>query len=386
MSTTTDSAGIATAPAGPNWIDIARLLVRARLLLLLLPAAAGALAVAITFALTPTFTARTTFLTPQPPQSAAAAALASLGGGLQGLVSGIGNTRTPADQFVALMQSVTVSDRVIDEFDLVARYGEDNRTDTRRELAERVRIGVGKKDGLIGVEVDDHDPQRAAAMANKYVAELRRLTSLLALTEAQQRRAFFEAQLKQARERLAKSEQALQASGFNAGALRAEPKATAETYARMKAEAGVAEVRLQMLRRALADGTPEVAQQSAVVAALRASLARLENTDAGNAGGEYVSRYRDFKYEESMFELIAQQYEAARLDESREGTLIQVVDPALPPEKKSKPRRGLIGATAAAITLLLLLVGLVAREAWRVARDTHAAAGAAAPGGVRHST
>lgn len=385
MSTTTlDAPG--AMPAGPSWIDIVRLLVRARWLLLGVPAAAGALAVAVTFAITPTFTAKTTFLPPQQSQSAAATALASLGA-LQGLVSGIGGIRTPADQYVALMQSVTVSDRLIDEFGLIAAYDEKTRTDTRKELAERVRMAVGKKDGLISVEVDDHDPRRAAAMANRYVDELRRLSSQLALTEAQQRRTFFEAQLKQSRDRLARSQQALQASGFNAGALRAEPKATAETYARMKAEANVAEVRLQMLRRNLADSTPEVSQQGAVVAALRASLARLENTDAGNASGEYVSRYRDFKYEETVFELMAQQYELARLDESREGALIQVVDPALPPEKKSKPRRGLIGATAAVASLVLLLVWLVARQAWRVARSApETAADAAALGGAWRST
>ena len=371
-------------PAGPGWVDVVRLLVQARWWLLLLPLAAGAAAAAIAFMLPPTFTAKTTFLPPQQHQGAAASALASLGA-LQGLVSGIGAIRTPADQYVALMQSVTVTDRVIDEFDLIKVYEEKNRTDTRRELADRVRMTVGKKDGLINVEVDDHDPQRAAAMANKFVDELRRMSSQLALTEAQQRRVFFEEQLRLARDKLTKSQQALQASGFTSGALRAEPKATAEAYARIRAEANMAEVRLQMLKRTLADNTPEVAQQSAVVAALRASLARLENTDTGNASGEYVSRYRDFKYEESLFGLMAQQYEAARLDESREGALIQVVDPALVPEKKSKPRIGRIGATTAAATLVLLLVWLVARQAWRVARsapETASTAGAGSRGGA----
>jgi len=368
---------------GPGWLELLRVLVHNRWLLLLGPILAGAVAVGITYAIPPTFTARTTFLPPQQSQSAAATALASLGA-LSGLVGGAG-VRTAADQYVSLMQSVTVADRLIDEFDLIKAYDEKDRTDTRNALAEKVRISIGKKDGLITVEVDDRDPKRAAAMANRHVDELRRLSSQLALTEAQQRRVFFETQLEQARDRLTQSQQALQASGFNASALRAEPRATAEAYAKAKAELSVGEVRLQVLRRGLADGTPEVAQQVAVVAAMRAALSRIESTEGAAAGADYVGRYREFKYEETLFELLARQFELARLDESREGALIQVLDPALPPEKKSKPRRGSIGVTAALAVLMALLLGLVTRHAWRYAKSTPmTAAGAARLAGVWH--
>ena len=376
----------APQPDSPGWLELVGLLVQKRWLLLLGPLLAAAVAVAISFAIPPMYTARTTFLPPQQPQSAAATALASLGA-LSGLVTGGGGVRTPADQYVALMQSVTVADRLIDQFGLVAAYGEKDRTDTRLELSERVRMSVGKKDGLITIEVDDQDPKRAAALANSHIEELRRLASQMALTEAQQRRVFFELQLKQAREKLTASQQALQASGFNAGALRAEPKATAESYARLKAETSVAEVRLQVLRRGLADNTPEVAQQMAILASLRASLARLETTETSSAGGDYVGRYREFKYEETLFELLARQYELARLDESREGALIQVLDPAQPPERKSRPRRGAIGVTTAVITFVLLLIWLVARHAWRYATTApETAAGAARLSGIWRRT
>lgn len=374
MNTEYDNA--AAPEDGPGWIELLRVLVHNRWLLLLGPLVAGAIAVGITYAIPPTFTARTTFLPPQQSQNAAASALASLGA-LSGLVGGAG-VRTAADQYVSLMQSVTVADRLIDEFDLIKVYDEKDRTDTRHTLAERVRIAIGKKDGLITVEVDDRDPKRAAAMANRHVDELRRLSSQLALTEAQQRRVFFETQLKQTRDRLTQTQQALQASGFSAGALRAEPKATAEAYAKAKAELSVAEVRLQVLRRGLADNTPEVAQQVAVVASLRAALSRIESTEGTAAGADYVGRYREFKYEETLFELLARQFELARLDESREGALIQVLDPAQPPEKKSKPRRGSIGLTTALATLVALLVWLVARHAWRYALNAPQTAASAA--------
>ena len=362
-------AGLQTQAAGPGWVDLVRLLVQNRWLLLLGPVLAAAVALAASYAVKPTFTARTSFLPPQQAQSAAATALASLGA-LSGLVGATGTVRTPADQYVALMQSVTVADRLIDEFKLLTVYGENYRSEARDELAKRVRIAVGKKDGLINVEVDDHDPQRAATMANRYVDELRRLSSQLALTEAQQRRVFFESQLGMTRDLLTNAQQSLQASGFNAGALRAEPKAAAEAFARLKAEVSAAEVRLQVLRRGLADGTPEVAQQLAVLSAMRSELARAQTNESSSQGPDYVGRYREFKYQETLFELLARQFELARLDESREGALIQVLDVATAPEKPSKPRRGVVVVTTALVTLMLLLIGLVAGHAWRLAQLT----------------
>jgi uncharacterized protein involved in exopolysaccharide biosynthesis len=267
------------------------------------------------------------------------------------------------------MQSTTVADRMIDQFDLVQAYDAKLRVDARRELSSRSRFQVGKKDGLIVIEVDDEDPRRAAEMANQYVEELRRMTAVLAVSEAQQRRAFFETQLKNTRDQLVRAQQALQASGFNQGALRAEPKAAAEGYARLKAETTAAEVRLQTLRGSLSDNAVEVQQQQAKLNALRSQLARLEQAgeaSAGTANGpDYISKYREFKYQETLFELFSRQYELARVDEAREGALIQVVDPALPPERKSKPKRAQIALVSTAGTLFFLCVVVLVRHFWR---------------------
>jgi uncharacterized protein involved in exopolysaccharide biosynthesis len=335
------------------------------MLLLLTSLAAGAVALGLTYLITPIFTARTSILPPQQQQSAAASALASLGG-LAGLAGGL--ARTPADQYVALMQSVTVTDRLIDKFKLIQAYDKKLRVDARAELDKRVRMVVGKKDGLITIEVEDEDPARAAQMADQFVAELRTLTSTLSVTEAQQRRAFFERELKRARDGLTQAQTVLQASGFSQGALKAEPKIAADNYARLRAQVVAAQVRLQTLQSQLADKSPEVREQQSLLQALQTELARSERATDQAGGPDYVSKYREFKYQETLFELFARQYEVARVDESREGALIQVVDPATVPEKKSRPKRLLLAASAGLLALLLMAGVLVVRHVRRLRR------------------
>lgn len=292
------------------------------------------------------------------------AALGSLGA-LAGLAGG--SVKSSADQYVALMTSVTVSDRIIDAFDLMKVYEQEYRSDTRKILSKTVSINAGKKDGLITIEVDDKDPKRAAAMANAYVDGLRYMTSNLAVSEAQQRRVFFETKLGETKEKLTQAQIALQASGFNPGAIKTEPKAAAEAYARVQAEVTAAEVKLKSLRSMLADSASEVVQQLALLSALRGQLDRIErSSQPASENADYITRYREFKYQETLFELFARQYENARLDESREGTLIQVVDPAAVPDKKSKPKR-------AFIVLGGVVAGFLLSSLWVLMRSLRAA-------------
>lgn len=329
---------------------------------------AGAAGFGVASLVPPWFTATTVILPPQQQQSSAASAISQLGA-LAGLAGGLANVKSPADQYVALMQSTTVSDRIIEQFKLQSIYDVKFRQDARGQLKKNVRISVGKKDGLISVEVDDREPQRAAEMANAYVEELRRMTNSLAVSEAQQRRMFFELQLAQTKERLAKAQVALEESGINQGALKVEPKTAAENYARLRAQATAAEVRLQTLRRMLAENTPEVMQQQAALNALREQVSRAERQDEGRSGSEYVDRYREFKYQEALFEIFVKQYELAKVDESREGALIQAVDVAQPPEKKAGPRRGLIALAAAALALLASCAYAVGAGLWALRRQ-----------------
>ena len=360
--------------AGVDFLELLAVLSARWRLLVVAPVIAGLLAFGAAFLIKPTFTARTVFLPPQQPQSAGNPALSSLSA-LSGLAGSLGAIKSPADQYVSLMHSANVEDRIIDKFKLMHDYDVDYRFLARKEFDKSIRTELGKKDGLITLEVEASSAQLAADMANQFVAELRRLSSELVLTEAQQRRQFFEAQLKQARAKLDEAQQLLSKSGFDAAALKAEPKAAAEGYARLEAEATAAEVRLQTLRRSLADTAPEVQQQLAQYEALNAQLAKL--ADAANPSGnaDYVNHYRDFKYQEALLELFAKQYEMARLDESREGGLIQVVDVATPPERKSKPHRAYIAAGVLAATFILLIPFILVAHYWR----QRAAAGGGLP-------
>ncbi|MCX2865141.1 Wzz/FepE/Etk N-terminal domain-containing protein [Paucibacter sp. PLA-PC-4] len=326
--------------------------------------AAGLLGLAISFLIPPTYTARTSFLSPQPQQNSAAAAIASLGA-LSGLAGAAAGVRSPADQYVALLQSTTIADRIIDQFKLLEVYDDKYRADARKELAQRMRAWAGKKDNLLTVEVDDHDPQRASDMANAFILELRKLSNGLALTEAQQRRAFFEQHLSQTRDNLANAQLTLQRSGFNPGLLKNEPKTAAETYAKVKAEVASVEIRVQTMRSVLAEAAPELQQQLANLAGLRSQLAKLEKPLDQVGGEDYVGAYREFKYQETLFEIFARQFELAKLDESREGTLFQVIDKASPPERKSKPKRLFIAIGAAATGLLLVALLLLLRHSKR---------------------
>lgn len=301
------------------------------------------------------YTASTTILPPQQAQSAAAAAVSQLGA-LAGLAGGFASVKSPADQYAALMMSVTVSNRIIEKFKLQSVYDTQLLQDARKRLKANVRISIGKKDGLISVDVDDSEPGRAAAIANAYVDELREMTNKLAVSEAQQRRMFFERQLAQTKKQLAAAQAALQESGINQGTLKAESKTAAESYARLRAQATAAEVRLQTLRQLLAEGTPEVIQQQVVTNALRAEVVRAEQRNQIGDGADYIDRYREFKYQESLFEIFVKQYELAKVDESREGALIQVVDVAQPPERNAGPRR--LRITAGCVLLASLMACL----------------------------
>ena len=345
-------------------LDVALLLAHHWKLLVLGPLCVGLAALGAPYLVAPTFTARTSFLPPQQQQSMAASALSSLGA-LSGLAGVAGTLKSPADQYVSLLQSVTVQDQLIDAFKLMQVYESKFRFEARKELTRNVRVSLGKKDGLITVEVDDTDPKRAAELANRHVDELRRVTAELALSEAQQRRQFFEIQLKQTRDKLSQAQLALQSSGFNQSALRAEPKAAADSYARMRAEVTAAEVRLQTLRGGLVDSAPEVQQQVIRLQALRGQLGKLEGSLNGAESGDYVSKYREFKYQETLFELFSRQYELARVDESREGALIQIVDAATPPEHKSRPQRGLLALVSTGIGFILTLLFVVLRQSLR---------------------
>lgn len=352
------SAGLPTRADHWESSFIGRLLWRHRWQLLMASLAGAVLLAAGSYLIPPTFTGRTTFLPPQQSSSPAISALASLGA-----LAGAGpQVRNSGDQYLAFLQSVSIRDRLVDRFDLMRVYDENLRVDTRVTLSDNTRLSLGRKDGLLSIEVDDKDPQRAADLANAYVEELQQLTDKLTLTEAQQRRAFFEGQMKQVRQRLSEAQQQLQATGISANAIKAEPKATADGYAKLRAELTSAKIRLAAMRRSLADDTPEVQRQLVAVSTLSRDLQGLEEQDDDAPANGYVAAYRELKYHEALFELIARQYEAAKVDESRDGGQLQLIDRAAKAERKSKPKRSLLAA-------LGLVGGLLVGAFWLIRRE-----------------
>ena len=340
-------------------LDLLLVVVENLRLLVLGPLAVGLAALGISFMIPPTYTAKTQFLPPQQQQSSASALVQALGvGAIGGLGAGLG-IKNPADQYIAFLKSQGIQDAMVDRFDLLKRYDTKFRIDARKALLENTKITSGK-DGIIALELDDEDPKVAADMANAYVDELRRMMNRLALTEAQLRRSFFEKKLKEAKENLSVAEELLRGTGVSSGVLKTSPGSAVEVVARLKAGVTVQEIKVASMRGYLADSSPEFVQAMKELSVLKAQLTNAEKSDAKSGDGLYVSRYREFKYQETLYELFAKQYELARVDESREGAAVQVVDNAQPPEKKSKPKKALIATISALASgfVFLLLVFL----------------------------
>jgi tyrosine-protein kinase Etk/Wzc len=343
-------------------LDLLQVVVDNLRLLVLGPLVCGLAALGISFAIPPTFTAKTQFLPPQQQQSSAASMLASLGalGGLAGAASGIKN---PADQYVAFMKSVSVQDALVERFKLVEKYETKIKTDARLALTGNVRIASGK-DGLISVEVDDKDPKFAADLANAHVEELRNLLGRLAITEAQQRRMFFEKQLAQTKDKLTTADLALKSSGINSSVLKSSPASAVEAVARLKAGISVQEVKLGTMRNYLTESSQDFKQALSELASMKSQLTKAEKEEpASKSASDYVARYREFKYQETMFELFAKQFELAKVDESREGAVIQVLDVAEPSERKAKPKKAMIAIIATLASGFALLLFVFVRSA-----------------------
>jgi tyrosine-protein kinase Etk/Wzc len=341
-------------------LDLLQTIVDNLRLLVLGPLAIGVAALSISYLIPPTYTAKTQFLPPQQQQSAAASMLASLGS-LGGLAGSVGGIKNPADQFLAYMKSVTVQDALIERFKLQERYEAKTKTDARVALTGSVRAASGK-DGLISVEVDDKDPIFAADLANAHVEELGKLLGKLATTEAQQRRLFFEKQLTLAKDKLIQSEIELRATGVSGSVLKSNPASAVAAVAGLQASVTAQEVKLGAMRGYLVETAPEFKQALNELANLKAQLAKQEKDTPANsnikAQGDYVSKFREFKYNEALLELFAKQFEIAKVDESREGAVIQILDAAQPPERKSKPKKAviaIISTLAAGFTMLLFV-------------------------------
>ena len=352
---------------GINLLDILQTLAENARLLVFGPLIVGLIALGVSFNSKPIFVAETNIMIPQQ-QSGAAAALAQLGAlaGAAGLGSGLKN---PAGMYIGLLQSRTVADRMVTRFGMMKASSVKTREHARDILA-RISKVTARKDGLITIMVVAQDPKLAAAMANAYVEELTSLTDRLAVTEAQKRRKFLEKELAKAKKNLVRAEIALGSVGVSDNVLKFNPAAMGQGMATIKAQITARELRLSSMRGVLTENSPDFRQAQRELAALRGQLDKFENTEPTGGNAEYINRYRDFKYNEVLFEQLAKQFEMAKIDEAKDGAVIQVVDVAIPPERKSNTPKSKIASMAALAAGFVLLLFVFVRRALKNANQS----------------
>lgn len=339
-------------------------------------------AMIVGFLLPKIYTARATLLAPDSQrQSGSAAALAALGS-LGGLVAGGAGGKSPDELYVALLKSDSVERALDARFGLEKRYGVTSFEALRKVMPNHVHITADKKSGLISVDVDDTDPKFAATLANAHATQISKVLDRLAVSEAQLRRVFFEKQLNDAKEKLIKAEENLRTVQQDSGVILLDKQAEAliSGAAEVRAQISAREVQLKVLRMSATAQNPDVMRLTSELRALRSELARMESTQGGVAGSAvdipvgrlpeagvgYVRARREMKLQESLLEAMLRQYEAAKLDEAKEGPQLQQVDMAVPPDHKSKPSISLIMIGAMVAALLLSTAWVVIRRygAW----------------------
>jgi len=366
-------------------LDILIVLAKHKKLVFGLPLAAAVLAGLITLLMSNIYTATARILPPQQNQAAATALLAQFGGVVTGLSPSSLGLKNPAELYVGMLRSRTVADALIDRFKLRDLYGKNTLVETRKKLAELSDISAGR-DGIISIAVDDKDPKRAAAIANAYVDQLDKLTQGLALTDAAQRRLFYGHQLKATKEELANAEVELRKTQEATGLIQPDEQGKAIITAIATLKAGVIqkEAEIAGMGSFATPQNPDYVQAREALVSLKAQLADMQkkhniNLDGsvlvptGNipqAGLDYVRKLREVKYQQELFELLAKQYELAKMDEAKDAAIIQVVDRAVAPDRKSKPRRVLIILLAGLFALFFAAFLAYLRDVYaRAARD-----------------
>jgi uncharacterized protein involved in exopolysaccharide biosynthesis len=326
------------------------------------------LAIVISLLLPKSYTATVTLLPPQQSSSESAALTSQLSsmGGMAVLAGGLG-LKNPNDMFVGMLQSRTVEDAMVQHFGLMQEYHARYLSDARTAFEGSAKVDDSGKDGLIRISVTDSDPRRAAELANGYVDQFRNLSQHLAITEASQSRLFFEQELEQAKNNLANAEEALKQTEQSTGVIQLDSQANAliNSAASLRAQITAREVQIQGMQTYATQENSQLVQAQQELDGLRAQLAKLGGSEDNPAGElivpkglvpeaslEYIRKLRDVRYNETIFDILARQFEAAKLDEAKEGALIQVIDPAISPDRRSSPRRGLIVNIATVVGFL----------------------------------
>jgi tyrosine-protein kinase Etk/Wzc len=331
----------------------------------------------VTFIMPPTYKAETRILPPQSSNSGIASQMLSQLGASSSLTSGASGLlglKSANDVYVGMLKSRTMYDYIIDRFGLMELYKTRYLEDARAGLAGSVTIKNGSDD-IISVSVEDKDPRRAADIANAFIENLKNTTKSFAITEAAKRRLFFEEQLSKVREDLITAEDSMQRLQEKTGALDMDEQAKTiiASIAGLRAQIAAREVEIEVMRTYTEPMNPDLKKSEEALKSMKQQLQKLESKSGETpdplmptgripkTGAEYTRKLRELKYQETLFDLMEKEYEIARVDEARDATIIQVIDKAVPPGKKSKPKRTLMvaAATFSGFFLAVLLALLI---------------------------
>jgi len=304
------------------------------------------------------YMSQATIMPPQQEQSSAA--LLSQLGALTAF-SSVGSNlglKNPADLYVSILQTNLVEDNMVDRFHLMDAYKIPDRDGAAGMLRKRTKFNAGK-DGLMQIVVEDKDPKRAAALVNGYADELFQQNNRLAIGSASQRRLFFEQQLAQETDHLADAEVAMKQTQQSTGVLQLSGQAQniISQEANIQANITSHEVQLGALLSSSTEQNPEVVRLRTELTGLREQLQQLQKGTGGAmlsqhefpaAGLEYIRKERDVQYHQTLYDLLARQLEAARIDEAKATPTVQMVDPPQVPKVRSWPK-----------PLVFIIVGLV---------------------------
>ncbi len=337
-------------------------LVEHRRLIGIVTGAAMLLGLLYCLALPALYTATTKIMTPQQTQSSAAmlmTQLANSGAGSLAAAAGSGfGLKNPNDVYIGLLGSRSIADALIQQFGLQGAYKTVDMTAARKTLAASTQM-TSEKSGFLSITVTDRDRQRAAEIANAYTSQLRILTKTLAVTEASQRRLFYEEQLRQAKDSLVYAELAFQQVQQNKGLVQldAQAKAMIEGLADLRAQIAAKQVDVQGLRSYSTEKNPDLQLAESQLSTLQAEQARMEQRNGGqgiaglglenvpSAGLEYLRAQHELQYRQALYDMLLKQLDAAKLDEAKDAAVIQVVEPAIAPDRKSSPKRLMIVLT-----------------------------------------
>lgn len=322
---------------------------------------------------------------PQQGQQSMMLAMMSQVSGLGAVGGGLG-LKNPNDQYIGFLASRTVMSDVATQFGMKERYGADDFDELMEKVSEHTSVRSGK-DGMIAISFIDRDPKYASDVANAYVGALQKLLNNLAVSNAAKKRIFFERESRAAKDSLSQAEIAMKNFQKQSGVIEAgaQMEGTMGAMASIRAEISVREVQIQAMRTYLTPDNPQIHKVQSEIAGLKSQMKGLLSgspSDSGvvlsmvkapDAGLEYLRRKRDVMYFQALFEILAKQYEIARIEEANESGLVQVVDPATPPNRTSGVPRPAVPFGMSLLAVLLGVLWIFFRQAFREAQAARTA-------------